>query len=311
MKIIFSALFTVATVLASVQSCGRKDSVPQSLQDVRDIVAQLDSAVTAMYGWEPGDSTYNRSHDTLFAAVIDQYQEEYPESGLPEDSGAAVQQRAYDEARLTWAAFKRLCDGQRYGEALDFYLGKGDDYVRKNAGDILVFLKHSSCRFMFYSRVLLPLMKEYRGEAFANGEYIKVLELEKVMEDGTVAMAAGGTGYVPRAYPYVLRELGEALVSAGRMGEAQDLFDDYADAIHMMTGDALYANFSAVYFSAHMYMLGGSPTLAAAAWYDFRDYLDNHKDEYNPHELEKCFERIEEEQNGIRKNSPRFAPLME
>ena len=121
-------ILAVASMLLITGACGTKRSVPESLIGVKDIVARLDSAVTAMHGLDPRDSS-------------------------------AILQQTYDEARITWNEFKRHCDEDNYEEALTVYLGDGNDN-KKNAGDFLVFLKHSSQRFVFFSQVLLPMMKE-------------------------------------------------------------------------------------------------------------------------------------------------------
>ena len=103
----------VATLLASV-SCGHHREVPESMIGVKEVIARLDSAVTAMYGWEPTDSTYNHSIDTLIFDIMDEYESERPDADTGERGEYAIQQKAYDEARVTWAEFKRLCDVDRY-----------------------------------------------------------------------------------------------------------------------------------------------------------------------------------------------------
>ena len=73
----------VATLLASV-SCGHHREVPESMIGVKEVIARLDSAVTAMYGWEPTDSTYNHSIDTLIFDIMDEYESERPDADTGE-----------------------------------------------------------------------------------------------------------------------------------------------------------------------------------------------------------------------------------
>ena len=295
MRTLLTLIISVTMPLVSFVSCCPKDSVPESLLNVKDVVAKLDAEVASMYGWEPRDSTYDRSLDTLVTDLMEEYEAYNPEVKLTDGTVPAIQQQAYDEARVTWAEFKRLCDGDMYREALEFYLGTGDDYIKKNAGDFLVFLKHSTHRFMFYSQALLPLMREYKGEEAAIEDYISNLQLEKAIEDGTIAFSAENTGYVPEAYPYVIRELGSTLVSVGRMDEAQEMYDDCVDAIYALTGDALNAIFSGTYYSAYLYLQGDEPDLALETWEVLRDYLEANGADFDPEDLAGCLARVERE----------------
>ena len=149
-------LLSLVLILTSVVACAQITDVPENLASVKEVVAQLDSAVTAMYGWEPADSTYNPATDTLVASILDQL------SDPPKQSDGTVRQAAYDQARITWAEFKRLVEADAYEKALDFYLS--EDEKGKKAGDFLLFLKHSSQRYTFFSQVLRPLTVEYKGE---------------------------------------------------------------------------------------------------------------------------------------------------
>ena len=116
-NIIASLVITV-----SIVACGQQKTIPEGLAGVKTVVAQLDSAVTAMYGWEPRDSTYNHSVDTLVAGMMNDYKADDPEYQPKDGSVPAIQQQTYDEARVTWAEFKRLIDADKYEEALNLYL---------------------------------------------------------------------------------------------------------------------------------------------------------------------------------------------
>lgn len=91
-------LLFLATMLVSF-SCGVNTPIPESLLNVKSVVERLDSAVTVMYGWEPRDSTYNRSVDTLVAGIMNQYNEDKPDYSPVGPSTPAVTQGAYNQAR--------------------------------------------------------------------------------------------------------------------------------------------------------------------------------------------------------------------
>ena len=82
-------LFLVILLVTNLVACDQKKSIPENLAGVKETVAQLDSAVTAMYGWEPRDSTYNHSVDTLVAGMMNEYKADDPEY-QPEDESVPV-----------------------------------------------------------------------------------------------------------------------------------------------------------------------------------------------------------------------------
>lgn len=272
-------LVFILLLLTGALSCGRKTSVPEAIAGVKEAVAKLDSAVTAMYGWEPRDSTYNQAIDSVVL-------------------GAANQQETYDEARATWGKFKCFIDADKYEDALNVYFGDGNDSTKNNEGDFLVFLKHSAQRYDFYSQVLWPLMLEYKGYAFAANKYIDILYLEKSLEDGTIAMNAQTTGYVPKVYPSVIWDLGLTLVSVGKTEEALDLFNDLVSGVFGLTGDALFSYFFGTLYEAQLYIKDSKPDMAKARWENFRDYLIEHKADFLEDEVEDILGRI---QNAIDK----------
>lgn len=81
-------LLSLALILTSAIACAQSKEVPETLASVKEVVAQIDSTVTAMYGWEPADSTYNPSTDTLVASILDNL------SNPLKQSGDAVRQKA-------------------------------------------------------------------------------------------------------------------------------------------------------------------------------------------------------------------------
>ena len=75
----------------ALTACSQSNPIPESLSVVKDVVAQLDSAVTAMYGWEPRDSTYNHSVDTLIAGIMNDYNAGDPEYKYQDGSIPAIE----------------------------------------------------------------------------------------------------------------------------------------------------------------------------------------------------------------------------
>lgn len=277
-------LLSLALILAIAIACAQSNAVPENLVGVKEVVTQIDSAVTAMYGWEPADSTYNHATDTLVSSILSELSEP------PEQSDGSVRQEAYDQARITWAEFKRLVDTDAYEKALNFYLS--EDKEGKKAGDFLLYLKHSSQRYAFFSQVLRPLMLEYKGEKYALEDYVNNLRLEKAMEDASIELSANTNGYVPEAYPYVIRDLGFGLAVMGEMEEAEGLASDMARGIYGLTGDALLCNYTATQFLAQMYTYVDKPDQAKTTWTDFRDYLMENKSDYNEEDLAQCLAAI-------------------
>ena len=277
-------ILSLILILTSMIACA-KNNIPENLVGVKEVVAQIDSAVTAMYGWEPADSTYNPATDTLVASILDQL------SDPPKQSDGTVRQAAYDQARITWVQFKQLIDADKYEKALDFYLS--EDENGKKAGDFLVFLKHSSQRYAFFSQVLRSLEFEYKGVNEALENYVSNLRLEKAMEDASIDLSADTNGYVPEVYPYVVRDLCLGLAVMGEMEEAEGLFSDMAKGVYGLTGDVLYCNYVATQLLAQMYTYVDDPGQAKTAWTDFRDYLIENESDYDEEDLAQCLAAID------------------
>lgn len=293
-------VIVIMAILVTTIAFGQNKVIPENLTNVKKVVSLLDSVASSIYGWEPRDSTYNHSLDSLAAGIMNEYYADNPEYKYRGGSIPAIKQNAYDEARVTWAEFKRLIYADEYEEALEFYLSEGNDHIKKKAGDFMIFLKHSSHRYVFYSDVLRHLMQEYKGEDEALEDYINNLQFEKALEDVAIDMHADKTGYVPEVYPHIIRDLGTGLVMTGKMDEAQELFSDMVNGVYGLTGDALYANFVATQYAAQLYILDNKPILAVATWDDFKDYLEENKSNFEPKELNDCLVRIEFEMNRLR-----------
>lgn len=253
-------------------SCSAQKDIPENLVGIKVAVAQLDSAVAAMYGWEPQDSTYNF-----------------------DITSSAIEQKTYDDARVTWAKFKRLCDADKYNEALVLYESNNSSTNKKNAGDFLVFLKHSTQRYYFYSQVLRPLMQEYQGEDEALDKYISLLLLEKAMEDLSIEMQSDGNGYIPEVYPYVVRDLGLGLTTTGKINEALEFADNLAYAVFGLTGDTLFSDFLSTQYVAQLYTLDGQFDQAVDTWEGYKEFLKGNAADYEAEELENCIIQIDTE----------------
>ena len=284
----------VATVI-SIAACESREDIPKSLEGIKGTVAQLDADVTA-YGRARDDSTYNHALDTLVADLMAKYDPQLEEKS--QGDRYALRQQAHADARATWTKFKRLIDNDKYADALDLYLKEDKGGAKSNAGDIIVFLRHSSQRYVFYTKVLLPLLSEYKDRDFALNEFIDVLQFEKVMMECAMAEYIEKNVYVPEHYPNLVLDLGFSLNAADRMEEALDLFNDLIAGIFALSGDALGSNFSGTAYIARIYLNNGMNEWAVAAWDNFKEYLQKYKDDYDPDELAHYLSRIEEERSS-------------
>lgn len=301
MKTNYCMIFGLATLLLIFSACGRtkENQVPKSLVGIKETVARLDSAVTSMYGSEPRDSTYDCYVDSVSWFLLDVYEQAHPNEPKQEGTEHAIDQEVFDKARITWNKFKHFIDEDQYEEALDFYLGDEDKMVENKIVDFIIFLKHSTLRFEFFSQVLRPMMIEYRGWDFATEEYISYLHFEKVICDVIITILTEPTGYFPEVYPNVITELGSALVSVGKIDEAMGMCGDYLNAIALNTGDAHYANFCAAGYIANLYIKDNQPDLALAIWDDFKDFLEENESYYDPEELNRYIRCVEAERSKI------------
>ena len=141
-------------------------------------------------------------------------------------------------AEQRWDKFIGLCRSYSYGKALDCYL---EDFA-----DFFVYLKISDDRYEFLSSILLPLMRECRGEEFARKRYIEDLTFEKTTEEFMIAINEGREGYVPEVYPDVVRDLGHALAADGRLDEALALSEDLVEPADRCGEDGLAEGISYV-----------------------------------------------------------------
>ena len=231
---------------------------------VKKEVAHLDSVLTAMQGWE----------------------------------AVTVPQEALEESRGVWLKFRELINEDKYGQALDLYFGESAD-GEKNAGAFWVVLKYSDHRYRFFSEVLRPLMEEFMERDTALERYVDILQLEKVMEDATIALAEEKKGYIPEVYPDVVVDLGFSLASLGRWKEALDLTDDLTDVLYRMYGNALLANFNGTKYVSNLLLHSGHAELALARWNEFVAFLEEYPDDYEAEELAGCLTAIERERNAI------------
>lgn len=142
-------------------------------------------------------------------------------------------------AEQRWDKFIGLCRSYSYGKALDCYL--------ENFADFFVYLRFSTDRYEFLSSILLPLMRECRGEEFARKRYIEDLSFEKGNEEFMIALnEEDGEGYVPEVYPDVVRSLGNALAEDGRFDDAIALSEDLVEPADRCGEDGLAEGISYV-----------------------------------------------------------------
>ena len=254
---------------------------PEYLRDIMKEVRQIDSAVNAIYGWEPRDSTFNSRTDTVVADMMNRY---YQES-IAIDSISNGRQRSYDQARTTWTEFLRLCEEGQFKSALDFYLAKDSCSRSSNAGDFIVHLKHSSNRYKFYSKVLYPLLRAYNDSYSADKEYIEVLSAEKVFEEMTILTCAEGNNYVPEVYPMLVIDLGAKLVEVDRIKDAVGFTGRLIEALYRSTGDALYSNFVGTDYACRIYLLADDHDNAIGTWEYFRTFLEDCQEDFDPKEF--------------------------
>lgn len=260
------SITTIVFLLFSFSSCLGQNSpvkrhIPERLDGLKESVFYLDSAARSLDEWHPTDSF---SIDDI---------------------------RAAEE---TWTKFKLLCEKDEYKKALDYYLGEGADAPKKNSGDIIVFLKHSTNQYIFASDVLRPLLFEYRGRDVAYGELIQLFEFLKAMGDYMIAVNAEGNGYVPEIYPQVVCDLGYCLAAVGRAEEALDLLEDFALGVSSIVDSPLKVNYSITLYMANIARITGETQEAIETWEDFKSYHLAHGDEFDPDELDACLEVADE-----------------
>ncbi len=276
-------IITVA-IFAFITAC--RAGVPERLLGVRETVVQIDSAVADMARWEREDPSYaDRKAEVM--DKVNSLSTEWPDgSAASTDDGFEA---ACGEAREAWDTFKALCLNDRYEEALGYYEGETDG--KRNAGNFLVFFRHSTHRFTFFTGVLFPLMEEYRGREHAVSEIVELLKFEKAMEDLSTVLSEDGE-YIPEVYPNLVWTLGFALVETGREEEAFELTRDVMRGVKGLTGDALYANAVGTSYVAELHSYLGMDEEAKGAWMQFREHVLEHADEYDGEELDKCLKMI-------------------
>ena len=282
-------LIILTAVTAVTLSCGQVKPTPESMTDIKGILAKLDSAITEI----PGQGAVAPSIDSLVARITGSADIEEQAKDM-----AATRQGTRDKARASWNKFKSLCDSDKYGEALDFYLGDNAD-GEKTAGDFLVFLGTSTHRFTFFSLVLMPMMIEYKGYDFALEKYIDTLQMEKEMEDLTIAMHSETNGYVPDVYPFVIEDLGTALVYAGKIDEAKELTGDYIQGIYSLSGNILLARLKGAYYTADLFVRNEDPKGAISSWESFKSLIERNKKEIAQEDYAQCMEIINKEINKL------------
>ena len=260
-------LLSLILVLLDVLACVQNHVIPETLVGVKEVVAQIDSAITDSPGWEPADSTYK-------------------------------------QARKTWTTFKQLIDADKYERALDFYMA--EDSTGQNAGDFLVYLRHSSQRYAFYTDVLRPLMQEYKGANYALEDYVNNLKLEKAMEDTAIALSANTNGYVPEVYPCVVWDLCLGLAIMGEVDDAEELANDMSKGVYGLTNDILLSNFVATQLITQVLIYTNKPNEAKNTWTVFRNFLLENKTDYEEADLAQCLAAIDDALKDLEMDSSKL-----
>lgn len=220
---LFPALLLICVTMNGQTGLG---IVRPSLLEITETVSSFDTKVKEAYT-EIGSA---------FDAKVKEAYKDYP---LPDslaydylNSDEIEKSRNIAEQR--WDKFIGLCRSYSYGKALDCYL---EDFA-----DFFVYLRFSADRYEFLSSILLPLMRECRGEEFARKRYIEDLSFEKSNEEFMIAInEEDGEGYVPEVYPDVVRDLGHALAADGRLDEALALAEDLLNPALRSAGYGAYA----------------------------------------------------------------------
>ena len=260
---ILTLFFTICSLfICEGQALKSDPSIPERLEGVKEAVFFLDSAVNALVGWE---------------------------------ANSGITMEDLESAEKTWAKFKKLCEDDEYEKALGFYYETDEDSQKRNSGDFILFLKHSTNQYVFVSSVLKPLLFEYRDRTFALEELVGILQFQKTLGDLLLYANADNDEYVPEVYVLVVRDLGYALAELGRVEEAFDLLEDFVRGIYRLVDSQLRANFLATIYISSVDMIAGDPNAAIDAWTEFKSYHLAHGDEYDPEELNSYLEQADEE----------------
>ena len=260
--LVFAFLLFVCSVVTGAGQNHVTKPIPERLEGVKEAVFFLDSAVNALVGWEAN-------------------------SGITTED--------LESAERTWAKFKKLCEEDEYEKALDFYYETDEEAQRRNSGDFILFLKHSTNQYVFVSSVLKPLLFEYRDRTYALEELVGILRFQKTLGDLLISANADDDEYVPEVYVLVVRDLGYALAELGRVEEAFDLLKDFVRGIYRLVDSQLRANFLATIYISSVDMIAGDSDAAIEAWTEFKSYHLAHGDEYDPEELNSYLEQADEE----------------
>lgn len=179
----------------------------------------------------------------------------------------APSQEAYDIAKNTWTQFETFCFKRDYKGAYGLF------NEEEKPGDFLVYLKHSSARYKFDTDVLRPIIYEYEQEDVADSLYIKILETEYWLENGTMRLGAGN---IPDPYPVLVTEFGCLLSKVGRIDDAFGLLEDFAYAVKSLTGDLVFTYYKLTLLIADFHSAAGNVEAALKTLEDYKAYSAEH-----------------------------------
>lgn len=175
-----------------------------------------------------------------------------------------------EPADMAWNKFKQLCNSQKYKEAYEFY--------KRDQGDILVSLSHSSSRYTFLAEVLKPLMTHYETPDSMAVKYLDEIELEYQLESATIKLS-GEECYVPDLYPLTIIEYGRALNKVGRWRDATNLIEELKEVTLFLTEDSMDANFTVTMYLAYLLDDSGDSEAAANLFKSFKNDILTWKEE--------------------------------
>lgn len=206
-----------------------------------------------------------------------------PKVALSEEDMNAVG-HATDSAALAWTHFRDLCYDGQFKDAYNFY--SADD----NSGNFIIYLKHSTYRYIFYDQVIGPMIYEFEPKETADDVYLGLLSLEYSLESLTMHYAVGDTEYIPETFPTIAVDYGQMLAAKGKIDEAFELVDDYAYAMNGLSGNKAYANLSVAVFAASLYRSYGAIDNAIAVLEEYKEFTQNNLDpKVDPADYEHYF----------------------
>lgn len=199
-------------------------------------------------------------------------------------------QKAYE----TWQEFTDFCRNGKYKEAYEFHSTSFNDVY------ILIYLRHSSNRYDFFSRVMKPLLLNYDRNGLA--KYIGILEIEMEMQEDSITYEDEEVTYLPETYPALLMELGTSYMENGQEDDAFSLIRAVDDAFTIQTNRRPVGALLALTFNAELLLMKDNVEAAAECMNIFINFIENNKDEISLEDFEGLKNRAEQIRESIINN---------